>query len=74
MQDLNRSALEFAKGVLSDNGCFLCKMWDGQETAGMLNFPSENTETILALIVKHNSICHTNWFFDPSYTEFLYGL
>ena len=47
-QDLNRSALEFAKGVLSDNGCFLCKIWDGNETAGMSNFFSYNLHPALS--------------------------
>jgi 23S rRNA U2552 (ribose-2'-O)-methylase RlmE/FtsJ len=34
-QDLNRSALEFAKTVLVDGGSFLCKLWDGNETEGL---------------------------------------
>ena len=32
--DLNMSALKFAKTVLTDGGCFLCKLWDGNETEG----------------------------------------
>jgi 23S rRNA U2552 (ribose-2'-O)-methylase RlmE/FtsJ len=27
--------LEFAKTVLVDGGCFLCKLWDGSETEGL---------------------------------------
>ncbi|XP_028395920.1 uncharacterized protein LOC114519938 [Dendronephthya gigantea] len=31
--DLNRSVLEFAKTILSEDGCLICKLWDGNETA-----------------------------------------
>ncbi len=37
-QDLNRSALEFAKIMLTEGGCFLCKLWDGNETGGMSRY------------------------------------
>ena len=40
--DLNMSALKFAKTVLTDGGCFLCKLWDGDETGELIEEISES--------------------------------
>ncbi|CAB3997007.1 rRNA methyltransferase 2, mitochondrial-like [Paramuricea clavata] len=40
--DLNRAALEFARTVLSNGGCFLCKLWDGNETGEFIEEISES--------------------------------